>query len=622
MIKSKKSILCVLLLIVVFAMMPMINVFAAEEIFSVTNVEVIEKSETVKIAELNFENTTINSDVVYHKVGDYVKYKINIQNNNDKDYTIKTIADNNSNEYISYEYENYLNTEIKANSSAELIVIVKYLKENDNIENRNQKMNVDINVTLEDEDGNVANGTLSINPKTGDSVLKYIIILAIFVVALIITNVLGKKNKNSKKFFVMLAALILTTPVIVHATENLLTFNFKSSIALNDKLVLLYTNNVGEKETEIVEYGKTISLPAALEKDGYEFLGWYDKNDNKLEDKIENVTEDYELIPKWKANTYEIEFNKNGGTGTIENQSLVYDTEGTLTVNAFARDGYTFKNWNTKPDGSGTAYNDKDKVKNLATSGKVTLYAQWSIITYKISYNLNEGTLENTNPTTYTIETDTFTLNNPTKPGYCFTGWTGYNGNDPQTQITINKGSFEDRTYTANFAQYAPADLKSFNAGDPNVSWGFNKETGVYTITQKANSTGWGQGVVCDNSSTDIEWNKNYMLEFEIYVPIDCTLKTDGNAMFSSTGEGNDIYGTNKLIIDGVTYNGTMGTFPDAHFISGGEWHKVQMYLTNNNPYQNEDHLAIRSFSGFGLNLQYVNQNIEYNMRNLKSIVY
>ena len=45
-----------------------------------------------------------------------------------------------------------------------------------------------------------------------------------------------------------------------------------------------------------------------------------------------------------------------------------------LNENEFTRDGYTFKNWNTKADGSGVKYDDKQSVK-LETD--LTLYAQW-----------------------------------------------------------------------------------------------------------------------------------------------------------------------------------------------------------------------------------------------------
>lgn len=71
---------------------------------------------------------------------------------------------------------------------------------------------------------------------------------------------------------------------------------------------------------------------------------------------------------------------------------------------------------------------------------------------YTICYNLNGGQVTR-NPTTYTKDTETFTLNNPTKAGYTFTGWTGSNGNTPQKTVTISKGTTGDLFYVANWEQ-------------------------------------------------------------------------------------------------------------------------------------------------------------------------
>lgn len=68
---------------------------------------------------------------------------------------------------------------------------------------------------------------------------------------------------------------------------------------------------------------------------------------------------------------------------------------------------------------------------------------------YNITYNLDGGTA--TNPTYYYSDMMTITLNQPTKSGYKFVGWTGSNGNTPQLTVTIPTGSTGDKTYTANW---------------------------------------------------------------------------------------------------------------------------------------------------------------------------
>lgn len=82
-----------------------------------------------------------------------------------------------------------------------------------------------------------------------------------------------------------------------------------------------------------------------------------------------------------------------------------------------------------------------------------TVYRIFRIHNYSITYNLDGGILPDgkSNPATYTVE-DTFTLNNPAKPGYTFAGWsgTGITGSDNKT-VTVAKGSTGDRSYTAHY---------------------------------------------------------------------------------------------------------------------------------------------------------------------------
>jgi hypothetical protein len=60
-------------------------------------------------------------------------------------------------------------------------------------------------------------------------------------------------------------------------------------------------------------------------------------------------------------------------------------------------------------------------------------------ILYTILYNNISGATMEDNPTSYNIETSSFTLNNPSKVGYTFGGWTGSNGDTPQLTVTIEQ---------------------------------------------------------------------------------------------------------------------------------------------------------------------------------------
>jgi uncharacterized repeat protein (TIGR02543 family) len=86
--------------------------------------------------------------------------------------------------------------------------------------------------------------------------------------------------------------------------------------------------------------------------------------------------------------SYKLEFEKNGdplknGEDVLYSmfkKTMIYGAKAVaLPKNSFVRKGYTFKGWNTMPDGSGRAFADKEKVQNLTTTaGEVIhLYAQW-----------------------------------------------------------------------------------------------------------------------------------------------------------------------------------------------------------------------------------------------------
>ena len=100
----------------------------------------------------------------------------------------------------------------------------------------------------------------------------------------------------------------------------------------------------------------------------------------------------------------------------------------------------------------------------------MTLSAKWNAITYNITYSLNGGNLAEgiTNPKNYTIETASFTLNNPQKDGYTFTGWTGSNGTTPNTTVTISKGTTGDKEFIANWK--ANEYIVTFNPDEGTVN--------------------------------------------------------------------------------------------------------------------------------------------------------
>ena len=112
-----------------------------------------------------------------------------------------------------------------------------------------------------------------------------------------------------------------------------------------------------------------------------------------------------------------ITFDANGGTGTMDNQTI--DNSGNLTDNAFTRAGYTFIKWTANPDGTGETYDNKGAVTvNADYKGPKTLYAQWALNpSTNVSYL---DSLDNT------VVQETVAFNRPEDPevaGFTFVRW-------------------------------------------------------------------------------------------------------------------------------------------------------------------------------------------------------
>ncbi len=153
------------------------------------------------------------------------------------------------------------------------------------------------------------------------------------------------------------------------------------------------TANITEftKETETF----TIINPT---KTGYEFSGWSGTGltgDNTITlQVVKGTRENLSFEAHYTPNTYNVVFNSNGGAGTMGAQVLTYDVATNLNANIFTRTGYHFTGWNTAANGSGSAYGNGAEVKNLRTSGEITLYAQWEANTYEIVFSGNHERAE------------------------------------------------------------------------------------------------------------------------------------------------------------------------------------------------------------------------------------
>ena len=158
-----------------------------------------------------------------------------------------------------------------------------------------------------------------------------------------------------------------------------------------------------------------------------------------------------EAYPIWEEISYTIKFNGNGSTsGNMKPIGMKYTSVINLPYNSYSKTGYTFKNWNTKANGSGTSYSNGQSVSKLTTiDGDIlNLYAQWNPNRYSIVFHSNDGTgQEVTMEMTYDVSKnliDTFR-----NAGYNFIEWntkadgsgTGYAENESVKNLTsINNG--------------------------------------------------------------------------------------------------------------------------------------------------------------------------------------
>lgn len=96
--------------------------------------------------------------------------------------------------------------------------------------------------------------------------------------------------------------------------------------------------------------------------------------------------------------------------------------------------------------------NDDDNIKD---ERNVQGIFYWRIQDSTLNYTLNGGTISSSNPSNYSIDKPNFTLNNPSKVGYSFTGWTGNALSTKTKTVTIPKGSTGNRNYEANYEAYS-----------------------------------------------------------------------------------------------------------------------------------------------------------------------
>ncbi len=358
----KKLFLALMVISLLLSVFSIGKILAAEPTFILSDAEIEDKSSGVEASIEEFTSNELITNTTFHKINDYVKYRLTIKNTSDTKYKLVLVNDNNSNENVTYEYDYNENEELLPGNTLDVMLTITYKEGIEQIDQRTQDQEVKISFIVEDENGNNYEEDITINPQTSDNIFIHV---AMAIASLLAILALVFKKKISKLFIL----LVLVIPMITYAVTPSLIVVLKNNTKLFDKMVV-YKDVNGVNEAVLVDYNTPYERPADPQKPGYNFDNWYVGDD-------------------------------------------VYNFDTPLTED-------------------------------------IELTAKFNIITYDITYDLNGGSVSG-NPTTYNVETETFTLNNPTKDGYTFTGWTGSNGDELQTTVTIEKGSIDNKSYVAHF---------------------------------------------------------------------------------------------------------------------------------------------------------------------------
>lgn len=214
--------------------------------------------------------------------------------------------------------------------------------------------------------------------------------------------------------------------------------------------------------------------------------------------------------------TFKYKFDLNGNGGIFERSEITV-IDGKVNLPTPVRSGYTFNGYTASKDGT-VEYNVSNV--DIYNINSKTLYAKWNIETYKINYDLNGGTLDNI-VSEYNVEND-ITLGVPTRTGYTFVGWTGTGISTAIKNVTINKGSTGNRSYTANWVDDIKPDIyKAWITSGPyyeviNGRYGYTVNIQVScgdsgsginrVLTYYENSTGWVGETNITSTMTDSFW--------------------------------------------------------------------------------------------------------------------
>ena len=357
-----------------------------------------------------------------------------------------------------------------------------------------------------------------------------------------------------------------------------------------------------------VQYSPLTLSSTRPTRSGYTFVGW---NTNK-----NATTAQYQpggrytdnngatLYAIWKANTYTIAYNANGGSGSMNSSSIYYGQTLTLPECKFTKTGYNCVGYNVRRNSDNKWYtNEKgwiteQEINNTKSNKKVysikgsygfdsswtggassndtfTFYPVWKVKTVTVTFYRNQNGSDNTTATqtfTYGASGQSFSNKNWTKNGYTLLGWS-FDRNATTASYSVLSGVtdnwIKDNSPSRNlYAVWKRTDenLGTYKYANPNKTTLYARIS--YNGTNKYLTN------LSDNASNDKSY-KNIQLKTKndsLQQVWEFEKLSDGGYKISSVYDGRilDIYNTKT---DNGTNIGACGTY----YANGGQiWYLIK----------------------------------------------
>ena len=328
-----KNVKFILLLLFVFTFYST-NVFAKEVDIKITDVNIVDKSNTVIADNPIISDDNVNLSATFKEKDDYIVYEVSIKNIDDKKWKIESISDNNSNKNLDIKYD-YSTSYIDKNSFTKIKLRLTYKDKLINTESIDIS-DILVSINLLSENGE--SGSIIINnPITHDGIGNYLILLSLGLFGFVLIKTKKRLRRLKIGNLIVIIAVIMS-PFMIFADEKY-QLDFKiSSIKLESEMlsynVSFNSNGGSEINSKKVTYGEAVGELLTPIKSGYEFDGWYKDKDLKVSVNSDTIiTDNITFYAKWIKVPLSTLFSQegecifNGKDGVITGENCAYAGE-------------------------------------------------------------------------------------------------------------------------------------------------------------------------------------------------------------------------------------------------------------------------------------------------------